>query len=427
MSRFLRQAVRESPPGAPDELRIVYGGEVLRVRSPDLAQVRRALNARLHHPNAGRAEARRALVEALWAARPEGVAWNARRFAEEIPDRDEFEQFARAWWPGLAPADVLGWLADTNRVRRAGRDWLSEDDAARLARSWRAAPADLTVADVALVDELRVILGEPPTRKRTRGRSLGIDQAGDDIRELSTVTDRYFSTPERPPRPDNYEGYAHILVDEAQDVSPMQWRMLGRRGQLASWTIVGDAAQSAWPDPAEAHRARLEALEGKRIRRFHLTTNYRNSAEIFEFAASVVRAAVPDADLPVAVRRTGVPPDHRVVRAARLPGAVARAVEQLLGQVEGTVGVITPAARAEEMVAFLAERTRDGRTPARVQVVDAMRAKGMEYDAAVVVAPDEIADESVAGLRVLYVALTRATHRLVTVATHAWLDRLGRP
>ena len=355
------------------------------------------------------------------------MAWLTRRFAEEVHDRDEFERFVRAWWPVLAPAEVLGWLADPARARRAGAGWLTDGESAALADSWRGAPAELSVADVALVDELRVMLGDPPPARhpRARGRGMGIDFAGDDIRELSTVTDRYFGTPERPPRPDDYNGYAHVLIDEAQDLSPMQWRMLGRRGPMASWTIAGDAAQSAWPDLAEAGRAREEALRGKRMRRFHLGTNYRNSAEIFEFAAEVVRRAVPDADLPDAVRRTGVPPEHRVVAPARLSRAVSTAVAELLDGVDGTVGVITPAARLGRIAEALGTPpARGGRSMAtsRLQVVDAMRAKGMEYDAVVVVAPDEIAAESPAGVRVLYVALTRATHRLVTVATSAWAD-----
>src|SRR6185436_19419780 len=148
---------------------------------------------------------------------------------EEVADRDEFEAFVRAWWPVVTPAQVLRWLADEGRLRRAGQGWLSADQSAALAASWR---EDASVADVALLDELRVILGEPPRPPRARARAMGIDHAGDEIRELSTVTDRHFSTPERPPRPDNYDGYAHILVDEAQDLSPMQWRMLGRRGSM---------------------------------------------------------------------------------------------------------------------------------------------------------------------------------------------------
>jgi UvrD-like helicase C-terminal domain/UvrD/REP helicase N-terminal domain len=419
MRRFLQRAVRQRPPGAPTELRLVYGGQVLRLRAAELDQVRARLHERVQFPNPGGPEARRQLVTALWADRPEGVGWTTKAFASEIYDRDEFERFARAWWPVLLPHEVLGWLSDVERVRDAGKDWLSQADAAALAESWADVPGDVSVADIALLDELRALLGEPPrpNRKRARSRSMGIDFAGDDIRELSTVTDRYFSAPERPTRPDHYDGYAHVLVDEAQDISPMQWRMLGRRGSLASWTIVGDAAQSAWPDLGESHRARQEALRGKQLRRFHLTTNYRNSAEIFEFAAGIVRRSVPDADLPAAVRRTGSVPEHRLAGEDALPAAVTDAVTELLAAVDGTIGVITPAARRGTVAGWL------GDVDPRVQVMDGMHAKGMEYDGVVVVAPDEIEAESRAGIRVLYVALTRATHRLITIAAgSAWRD-----
>jgi hypothetical protein len=362
-------------------------------------------------PNPNGPEARRGLLTALWADRPEGVTWSTKAFSSEIYAKDEFERFAQQWWPVLTPLQVLSWLADPQRVRDAGKDWLSHRDADALAESWAGLPGDPSVADVALLDELRDLLGEPPRPpRRARARSLGIDFAGDDIRELSTVTDRYYSAPERPSRPENYDGYAHVLVDEAQDITPMQWRMLGRRGGQASWTIVGDAAQSAWPDLDEARRARQDALRGKQLRRFHLTTNYRNSAEIFEFAADIVRRAVPDADLPDAVRRTGSVPEHRIADEDGLEAAVGAAVAELLDAVDGTVGVIAPAGRRSTVAGWLST------VDPRVQVVDGMRAKGMEYDGVVVIRPEEIEAESAAGIRVLYVALTRATHRLITLA-----------
>jgi len=418
MRRFVSRLIRQAPPDAPTSLRLVYGGEVLKLDAADLDKVRAKVHELVPQPNAAGPEARRRLAVALWTKRPPEVSWTPRIFSTEVYARDEFEAFARQWWPVLRPVEVLRWLADPARVRDAGEGWLSHREVAALAQSW-ADTTELSVADVALVDEIRAQLGEPPRpphAARERGRSMGIDNAGDDLRELSTVTDRYYAAPERRARPENYDGYAHVLVDEAQDLSPMQWRMLGRRGAQATWTIVGDAAQSAWPDLDEARRARQEALKGKQIRRFHLTTNYRNSAEIFEFAADVVRRAVPDADLPRAVRRTGAQPSNRVVTSGSLVEAARSAVTELLAQVDGTIGVITPAARRDEVAGQLT-------VPDRVQVVDGMQAKGMEYDGVVVLAPDEIAAESPAGVRVLYVALTRATHRLITIATSAdWLS-----
>src|SRR5262249_31051556 len=154
-------------------------------------------------PNPNGPEARRGLLTALWADRPEGVNWSTKAFSSEIYAKDEFERFARQWWPLLNPLEVLGWLADPARVREAARDRSSHRDVAALAESWAALPADPSVADIALLDELRELLGEPPRPPRNRGRSMGIDYAGDDIRELSTVAERYYGAPERPTRPEN--------------------------------------------------------------------------------------------------------------------------------------------------------------------------------------------------------------------------------
>jgi DNA helicase IV len=197
-------------------------------------------------------------------------------------------------------------------------------------------------------------------------------------------------------------------------VSPMQWRMIGRRGEFASWTVVGDPAQAAWPDQAEANRAMTEAV-GKRRRDFELTTNYRNAAEIFEVAARVIRRAEPGISLPTAVRRAGVPPRHETVRDLR--PAVQAAVREILADVEGTVGVIATSVTRDEVAGWLTEVAEP-----RLQVVTGLDAKGMEYDGVVVVEPGALAAEGANGVRTLYVALSRATQRLTTVATSpAWL------
>jgi DNA helicase IV len=253
-----------------------------------------------------------------------------------------------------------------------------------------------------------LLLGEP--RRRHRKRKPPREEG--EYRELSTVTERQL-TRQAVERAPHYDEYAHIVVDEAQDLSPMQWRMLGRRGRYASWTIVGDAAQSSWGDPREAAQARDRALGRGARRTFTLSTNYRNPAEIFDFAARLVRAAVPDADLPTAVRSTGHEPEHRLV--TDVPATVRAEVAALLDQVEGTIGVISTTNRRDEVASWL-----DGADP-RVHAVGSLDAKGMEYDGVVVVEPAEIRAESAAGDRTLYVALTRATQRLVTVATSGWL------
>jgi DNA helicase IV len=407
---LLTRVAREPAPTAPTSLRIVYGGEVITLDAIELDGVRRRVNARRTPPNNARTLAVEELIATLWNKAmnwAEPPKWDRAEFKAEIWDRPEFVDFAYDWWPTLTPREVLRSLGDRGRLARLARRLYSNAEIGVLARSW--ALDGVSVADVPLLDELRLLLGEP--RRRHRKRKPPREEG--EYRELSTVTERQL-TRQAVERAPHYDEYAHIVVDEAQDLSPMQWRMLGRRGRYASWTIVGDAAQSSWGDPREAAQARDRALGRGPRRTFTLSTNYRNPAEIFDFAARLVRAAVPDADLPTAVRSTGHEPEHRMV--TDVPATVRAEVAALLGQVEGTVGVISTTNRRDEVASWL-----DGSWE-RVHAVGSLDAKGMEYDGVVVVEPAEIRAESAAGDRTLYVALTRATQRLVTVSTSGdWL------
>jgi DNA helicase IV len=210
-----------------------------------------------------------------------------------------------------------------------------------------------------------------------------------------------------------------VLVDEAQDLTPMQWRMVGRRGRTATWTIVGDPAQSSWPVPADAAQAREQALGDKPRHDFHLSTNYRNSQEIYDFAAGYARRVGLDADLPNAVRATGIAPEERTVD--DLEQGVRDAVTELAGAVEGTVGIVVPSARRTQVQQWLDSWTdlaadAAGGPSARIAVLTGLDTKGLEFDGIVVVAPEEIEHESATGKATLYVVLTRATQRMVTVS-----------
>jgi DNA helicase IV len=196
--------------------------------------------------------------------------------------------------------------------------------------------------------------------------------------------------------------------------------MVGRRGRVATWTVVGDPAQSSWPVPAEATTAREAALGDKQLHSFHLSTNYRNSSEIYDFAARYAERVGLDADLPNAVRATGIDPEERTV--VDLRAGTHDAVKELAGAVEGTVGIVVPAARRDQVQGWLegwsdlAEAAAGG-SLARVAVLTGLETKGVEFDGIVVVAPDEIEAESVTGRATLYVVYTRATQRMITLTT----------
>ena len=421
MARVLARAARGPVPDSPQRLRILYRGQLLALERPALDDARRALlSAPGARRNAARAKAAGYLLDALWRQSNELLPAYQRQsreeFATDVAGRPEFVAFMRSWWPVLTPLDVLGWLGDPHRLHRYADGVLAQAELRPLARSYtRLAEDGPSVADVALLDELDELLGAAPVRPRPR-ETFGVVGG---VRELTTYADRMAANRAvAVERPDNYRDYAHIVVDEAQDVSPMQWRMIGRRGEYASWTIVGDPAQAAWTDTAEAARAMDAALGTRRRSEYALATNYRNAAEIFELAAAVIRSAEPQIELPVAVRVGGAPPEHHLVAPEALPDTLRSAVQALLGEVDGTVGVITSLAGRDQVAGWLAGLLPDQ----RLQVVSGLEAKGMEYDGVVAVEPARIRDESRAGVRTLYVALSRATQRLVTVGTDgSWL------
>jgi DNA helicase IV len=414
MRRVLERASHDSVPGAPAELRLLYRGTLLRLDSAALDRIRRRALPRGARRNEVRGAGFDGIFEALWTQARAHLRNLPERadFEGELADRGDFRDFLKAWWPRLTPMRVLRWLAEPPRLRQHANGLLSRDEIARLQGSFDALAAQgPTIADVALLDELDELMGRP---KQPARKNRDPFHVRDGVREVSTYADRQAAArAQQVERDDDYREYAHVVVDESQDVSPMQWRMIGRRGSYASWTVVGDPAQTAWSgDPTELDRARDRALGSRRRNTYALTTNYRNSAEIFAVAASVIRTVMPDLPLPSAVRSTGVEPVDLVVEASSLRDAVREAAEKQLADVDGTVGVITAVARRDEVAAWLGGVGVD-----RLQVVTALEAKGMEYDAVVLVEPGDLTHDA-SGVRTLYVALSRATQRLTTIGTN---------
>jgi len=420
--QVLSRAAHDAVPDGPEEFRAFVAGFAVRLPRHTLDQVRsRAL--RQHQRNLAHDTVVQLLADAAYrqSGHPE-----REEFVGRFEDHLEVATFLENWWPQLDPREVLLWLADEERLARYAKGILDDEERAQLLASMRLALESgvWSVADVALVDDVAARLGPVQDAPREERGFYEIEELDDlssrGVSELGgrALPDRvepaYTLTPHdarerllqgRIGRP---EDYAHVLVDEAQDLSPMQWRMLGRRGRYASWTVVGDAAQSSWPDAAESAVAREEAFGTQPRRRFHMDTNYRNAREIFDYAAAMIRRSVPDADIPQAVRETGVEPVDGHL-GPDVYASVAAAVERLLEEVEGSVAVITPSNHAAVLAPLSAGP--DG----RLQVTDPMSTKGLEYDATVVVDPDAIIAESPGGARVLYVAMTRAAHRMTVL------------
>ena len=433
MAELLRRVARQQAPSSPREFSVFWRDDRIKLDQAVLGRVRRKLMTQGRR-NRQLSRVAPSLLDAMWRqVRGErGRERGREAFDDEMLSHQAFVDFAVSWWPPLDAMTVLGWLRDPEVLARVGDGVVSAEDQRLLAKSW--AGGGLSVEDVPLLDELRYAIGDVPQHQHEDDDTLTAAQGGIDLQELTTAADREYAPSGRSWAPPTHriedDGYAHVLIDEAQDLTPMQWRMLGRRGRGASWTIVGDPAQSSWPVPEESAQARAEALEGKALHEFHLSTNYRNSAEIYEYAAAYARRVGLDADLPTAVRSTGVPP-REVTGGDDLEGVTRAAVTDVAGRVGGTVAIVVPVARRSEVNAWLAgwpEFADDASgaraavdssvTPSgddRIVVLTGVDTKGLEFDGIVVVRPEEIEAESATGRATLYVALTRATQLLTII------------
>ena len=318
MLKVLRKAARGALElnDPPARLRVVAFGRRLELQARELDGIRRLALGGTAPVNLLRPRARKLLLDALWeqsgaAGRhsdPELAAELRSSFDEDITSEDAFIAFLDAWWPELTPAAVLDAMSDERRLGRWARRILNPGEVRKVARSLRR--EGRTVHDIALLDELQAVLGAPARPRRKRELDP-LDQLTG-LEELMPMREE--SQRERAERlAQERVEYAHVIVDEAQDLTPMQWRMVGRRGRHATWTVVGDPAQSSWSDPDEAAEARDEALGTRPRRRFELTVNYRNPAEIAELASKVLALAMPGSVSPKAVRSTGVEPRFTVV------------------------------------------------------------------------------------------------------------------
>ena len=420
MVKVLRRLVQEPPQEVPLLLRITVDGNVLGLTADTLARIRSQVLAH-HKLNSAREAVEKELLKALWRVwTPDSDDaldhdQELEEFGDRVSELASFRMFLNAWWPAVSAPQALSRLADVELLKRISTSMLSNAECEVLSASYRDA-TDWTAADGALLDELVHLLGPVPVQEEPE--LAGLPDLDSGVEEVFTTADLLSTVRESDPFELPHETYAHVLVDEAQDVSPMQWRMLRRRGASASWTIVGDPAQSSLTDTQEANRAIEEIIGTAPVRHFRLSTNYRSPSEVFNLAAKVVVTDFPDADLPTAVRSTGHEPQLLMPADAApenptIPAAMINIVRSLLAEVEGTIGVICPPSTKDELATHFERAGLPGAE--RVVVITAQQAKGLEYYAVLLITPDDIVAESPGGVRALYVALTRPTQRLVTL------------
>ncbi|MFE0793643.1 HelD family protein [Streptomyces mutabilis] len=355
--------------------------------------------------------------------------------------RDELAENPEVWsaidqlWPRLTPQRLV---ADFLAAPEA---FLSAEDAAAVrrpvTRRW-------TVADVPLLDEAAELLGVDDRIARTRAERereaqiayaqgvLDVSYASrtyefedkdeedaevllaHDIIDAERFAERqeeddHRSAAERAAA-DRTWAFGHIIVDEAQELSPMAWRLLMRRCPTRSMTLVGDPAQTAEAAGVGSWSKILAPYVEDRWEHTRLGVNYRTPAEIMDVAAAVVRAEDPSFAPPSSVRSTGVRPWIRATD--DLPAAVAEAARELTPE-EGRLAVIAPRELHEALAARL-DGVTAGAEPdltRSVVLLDPRQSKGLEFDSVLVVEPGRY------GTSDLYVALTRATQRLGVLHT----------
>ncbi|WP_303246985.1 RNA polymerase recycling motor ATPase HelR [Amycolatopsis sp. Hca4] len=347
-----------------------------------------------------------------WLSPADRLLWADLRaeVLDELASHEELATTLDGLWPSLTPEVLLATLyASPRRLEAAGAD----------PALFRADGPAWTVPDVPLLDELVDLLGRDDSADRAAARRrvaaeaeyasgvmdlMKLDQeeldedvqlVAEDLLDAGELAERFT---ERDPRAlaeraaaDRDWTYGHVVVDEAQELSEMDWRVLMRRCPSRSFTVVGDLAQRRSAAGATAWGPVFEPYVGDRWLYRELTVNYRTPAEIMTVAGAVLKSFAPDVRPPESVRACGIRPWSRRVAADELAGAVGDFVRDEAGR-DGTSVVIGP--------------------PGVPGTIPAAAAKGLEFDAVLVIEPERILAAGPRGAAELYVALTRATQRL---------------
>ena len=442
MITLLRRVIDEPLIDHPDalRLRVVVKGEVLTIDGPELTKIRRSVLAN-HRVNQARPAIEKALLNSLWTRAADNDLEEVPRevFDELVTSQASWTMFLNAWWPVLNTEQVLARLGEPSLVAKLANGVLDADAQAALIESFAHSRGymagtgqkrpDWSISDIALLDELAAMIGPEPDDEPDE-LPMFLDTATG-IEEIVTLADVLTDRREVDPNEDPTITYAHVLVDESQDITPMQWRMLRRRGPQASWTLVGDLAQSSYPKADETARAIRELIGNAPSRNFRLSTNYRSPKEVFDLSAKVIKQIYPEADLPTAIRSTGIDPLLLAVGDEEFAETLAREITTMSTQVAGTIGVIVPPSLLQRAATVIEGPGLVDVRP-RMVMITPLQAKGLEYDGVIVCSPDDIVAETPNGVRVLYVALTRPTQRLVTIDINdglpgAWREFLSSP
>ncbi|MEZ5321181.1 MAG: AAA family ATPase [Microthrixaceae bacterium] len=387
MCDLLAKAVRDRQRPLRETVAIPLGVELLRVTPADSVELIAAARRRSRSHNAGHRHFVEALYRTVAAKMREPMDVDAlRRRIRSLPETREV--IARVW-PLLTPAELLNDLFGSPALTRlAGSKWFDDDELALLHRERVADPGSIVWShqDAPLLDEALELLGPRPRRMDT----------------------------------DTVRTYGHILIDEAQDLSAMDLRLLDRRSLNGSFTIVGDIAQATSASAHESWESVLANLPRRREPTFtELVTGYRVPAPAMALAAKVLRIAAPGLHPPRSIREQADEPVVDDVASGDFDAALCDAVRRETSAVgSGSVAVICPTTWVDRVEKALSTggvgfgQAHKGRFDHQVTIAPAPLVKGLELDSCIVVEPAAILEEEFRGAQVLYVALTRATKRL---------------
>jgi DNA helicase IV len=437
MAAVLAKAVTDRERGIPRRAVFTYRDARLTLTPSDARRIAERGRRQRGTHNARRRSVERMVLAHLRRQAPVD-AEEREAFDESIARSRAFIETMERMWPVLTPEDLLHDLFGSSALLRLAAAGILAEDEWRLLhrpRSPRLAAVTWTEPDAALLDEVAVHTGPAPRRRGAPHRNgdaarwerervvAGIENLDPVMRrDVLRHLERLEEGVAEAEAPDPWSRtFGHVLVDVAQDLSPMQLRMLARRCPSGSMTVLGDLGQasghwspSTWDDVV-AH------LPGRRPPTLvELTVNYRTPAEVMEIAQRVLAASGAAVAPSRPARRSGAPPALTAAPALGLAAAVAGVVEREGAEVgEGKVGVITPARLVDTLAAVLPAGAAGGDLlDAPVALLGIPQAKGLEFDSVVVVEPAAIVAEGAdgrdrrAGLRALYMALTRTTRRL---------------
>ena len=439
MTGVLRHAVRNLQQVPPGDLEITADGVRMTVPRDRVLRARdRARGLRKPHNMARKLFVTEMLgalaqAEARTLGRqldPEDVPYARARLWDEPPVRGALDGL----WPFLTPQRlVAGLLAEEGALRRAAPGFTDAERAGLLRPDH---PDSWTVADVPLLDEAAQLLGSDDSAAKRQRRAAERERRAEEryAREVLEITGvaesgyvdaatladwnrdpgQQLTTAERAWADPSW-AYGHVIVDEAQELSEMAWRMVMRRIPTRSLTVVGDIAQRGSAAGARSWAQMLDPYVKGRWREEPLTVNYRTPAEIMAVAADVLAAVAPGERPPESVREEGVAP--RALSGLAPIASVVDAERDEMGE-DGRLAVIAPTARMAELGRLLPDAVPGDRAEvldAPVALLTVGQSKGLEFDRVVLADPAGILAQSPAGGHDLYVAITRATHRLTVV------------